>query len=183
MRSLTHEQVADVGRCQALLPTEAQFVGKKGYKRKYRADGTYEWRYRYTTNHKGKLTREANEVLEMMRPFSKADTDRHSALEQKKPRVALKSRDGAIQFVEPALADRTARQNGWTHVWRARGNRVERGPDSMLFRCVGGEWEALGVHCLGTPLWGSATVPRRGVQHDPDGRPWRWIAGSWRRVA
>lgn len=180
---MTHEQVAEVGRCQRLLPKESDFIGKKGYKRKYRPDGTYEWKYSYTTNHNGKLTKEAQEVIQMMTPFSKADTERHLKMQRTKPRATLRDHKGQLCQVDESMADQTARANKWHHHWRPRGNRVEFGPDGMLFRCVGGDWEPLGVRCLGTPLRGKALVPRRGIQHDPDGDPWRWINGKWRRVA
>ena len=181
-QEISHEQVDAIGRCQALQPRESEFIGKRGYKRTYRPDGGYEWRYRYTTNVNGKMTREAGEVLEMLRPFSKADTERHQNREAKKERAKLRDRNGAVCFVDPERADDAARRNGWAHVWSARGVRVAAGPDGMLFRLTK-DWEPLGVRCLGTPLHGSALVPRRGVQHDPDGNPWRWIAGAWRRVA
>lgn len=182
MSLVLSERVKDIGRCQKMLPVESDFIGRKGYSRRYRADGTYEWRFRYRPNVNGKPTGTQSEVVERMRPFMRADTERHAKLESAKDRARLKDKDGAVRFVEPALADQAARRNGWTHSWRARGNRVERGFDGMLYRCASGTWEALGVHCLGTPLRGSALVPRRGIQHDPDGHPWRFVAGEWRRV-
>jgi hypothetical protein len=181
-RVVTPQQVADIGRCQGLLPREADFVGRKGYRRTTRPDGSYAWRYRFQQNVGGKRTRAGHEVLERMTPFIRADTERHAKLEAKRPRAALKDRDGGVRYLDPALADDAARRNGWSHNWRARGNTVERGVDGMLFRCAAGAWEPLGVNCLGAPLRGTSHVPRRGIQHDPSGRPWRWIAGEWRRV-
>jgi hypothetical protein len=181
-RSLTRDQVAEVGRCQALLPKESDFKGRKGYSRKYRADGTYEWKYSYTTNVGGKLTNEAHEVLERMRPFAKADTERHSRTELRKPKARLRDRYGQVRLVDPGLADAAAHRNGWTHAWRARGNPVESGVGGMLWRAGPRGWEPLGVRCLGAPLRGSARVPRGAIQHDPSGNPWAWIAGAWRRA-
>jgi hypothetical protein len=184
-QSLTHEQVAEVGRCQALLPREADVIaalGEKGHRRKYRPDGTYEWSHPYTTNVGGKLTREAQAVHELMRPFSAADTARHARNQQKVERVALRDRDGQVSYMEPALADATADSTGRRHVWKTRGNPVERGAEGMLWKLVGGEWWPLGVRCLGTPLRGSARVPRGAIQHDPSGLPWAWRSGAWRRA-
>lgn len=189
-REVTAEQVAEMARCQALLPREAEYVGRKGYRRKYRPDGTYEWRYRFQQNDGSptntKRTAEGHQVLERMRPFMRADTERQAKLQKQQQIETMKDRDGQMRLVPAGLTDQAARRNGWSHVWRARGNRVETGAGGMLFRllrCDGGGWEPLGVHCLGTPLrGGSATVPRRGIQYDPDGNPWRWIAGAWRRT-
>lgn len=71
-------------------------------------------------------------------------------------------------------------QPGWKpRVTYARA-RVERGDGGMLWRQVGGEWMPLGVHCLGTPIKGSARIPRRGIQYSPDGVPYVWRrADGW----
>ncbi len=185
MSEVTREQVKDIGRCQKLLPVEADFIGRKGYSRKYRPDGSYEWRFRYRPNVNGKATKTQEEMVQRMRPFMRADVERHGKIQAKQERVAMKDGEGRVGLVDAGLADQAARRNGWTHSFRARGN-VEPGVGGkypMLWRrCAGGAWEPLGVHCLGTPLRGSPTVPRRGIQLDPDGNPWRWIAGEWRCV-
>lgn len=64
---------------RTLLPTEADFKGKKGYRRRYRKDGSYTWRYRFKPNENGKLTKEAVEVGERMRGFNVAEMERQSA--------------------------------------------------------------------------------------------------------
>lgn len=187
MSTVTPEQVKEIGRCQKLLPTESDFIGRKGYWRKPKdpADpgGAYEWGFRYRPNVRGKPTKTQQEMVQRMRPFMRADVERHAKLEAAKERVALKDKDGQVRLVDPGLADQAARRNGWTHSFRARGN-VEAGVGGMLWRrCVGGDWEPLGVTCLGTPICGKAEVPRRGTQQDPDGNPWRYVAREWRRVA
>lgn len=191
-RTVTTEQVADIGRCQSLLPREAEFIGRKGYSRRYREDGSYEWRFRFQQNDKGKRTKVGAEVLDRMKPFMRADTERHAKNEAKKPRARLRDRDGRVRLVDPALADRAARTNGWSHVVSVSGSRVEGGVGGMLWKWLAGEWYPLGRWCLSTP-WHQGNRPEngrrdgtmlpRGVQHDPDGNPWRWIADAWRRVA
>lgn len=56
---------------------------------------------------------------------------------------------------------------------------VERGEGGMLWRRLGGDWMPLGVHCLGTPISGSARVDRRGIQYSPDGLPYVCRRGKW----
>lgn len=185
-RTVTVEQVREVGRCQRMLPTESDFKGRKGYWKKPKdsanPDGPYDWGFRYRPNVNGKPTKTQQEMLSRFKPFMRADTERHAKLEAAKDRVTLKDRDGGVRFVDPALADQAARRNGWSHSWRVRGNPVERGVDGMLFKLVGGDWWPLGVRCLGIPLRGRQRVSRKGLQHDPDGHPFRWVAGAWRRV-
>lgn len=193
-RTVTAEQVADIGRCQSKLPREADFIGRKGYSRRYRPDGSYTWKWKFQQNDKGKRTRDGAEVLDRMTPFMKADTERHAKLQAKKERMRMRDRDGRVRLIEPALADRAAQTNGWSHVVSVSGSRVEGGVDGMLWKWIGGRdgWKPLGRWCMGTP-WTPASRPptgRRdgtmkpiGVQHDPDGNPWRWVADEWRRVA
>ena len=181
-RVATKVHVAEIAKCQSLLPKEAHFAGRKGYYRHYRPDGSYEWGFKFRPNVRGRLTKIGGEVLECMLPFIKADTERHSRNEAKRHREKLRDASGGIRFVEPGLVDHTARRNGWSHVWRPRGVHVEAGLDGMLFRLVGSRWEATGVRCLGVPLFGEREVARSGIQCDPDGFPWRFVAGEWRRV-
>lgn len=185
-REVTPEQVSEMARCQALLPREAEYVGRNGYRRRYRPDGTYEWRYRFQQNDGSptntKRTAEGHQVLERMRPFMKADAERQARLQKQHETATMRDAQGEVRLVPAGLTDQAARRNGWSHVWRARGNRVETGAGGMLFRWSAGAWEPMGVRCLGTPLRGSAAVPRSGYQRDPDGNPWRWIAGAWRRT-
>ena len=182
-RHITSEQVAEIGRVQRLKPKESDLIGKRGYRREYREDGSYEWRYRFKTNDRGRPTKQALEVGEMMRPFQVADAERHLKNQAREERVALRDRDGHSHFLDPALADQTARQNGWSHRWRARGAAVECGTGGMMWRRARTGWEPLGVRCFGTPLFGgSARVSRRGLQWDPDGAPWRWNGTQWVEV-
>lgn len=77
---------------------------------------------------------------------------------------------GGLRYLQAGQAP----QPGWKpRVTYARA-RVERGDGGMLWRQLGGDWMPLGVHCLGTPISGSARVPRRGVQYSPDGLPHVW---------
>jgi len=182
VHAVTTDQVADIGRCQSLLPREADFIGRKGYSRRFREDGSYSWRYRFQQNDRGKRTAAGHEVLERMTPFMRADTERHAKIEAKKPRAVLRDKSGRRRLIDPALADRAARENGWSHVSSGGASRVEGGVGGMLWKWLVREWWPLGVRCLGTPLKGSRRVSRKVIQYDPDGHPWRWIAGAWRRT-
>lgn len=194
-QTLTHAQVAEIGRVRALLPGEAQFKGRKGYKKRYcfNADGTprrsiydghhvHEWRYDYKTNEKGKLTREASEVLEMMRPFSKADVARHLNNQGKKPLVRLRNRAGGIDYLPPEIAETASGRKGRTHIWTVRGGEFRGvcwGPDGMGFVRMRGEWRPTGK--LGVGVF-ARKAPRSSAQRDPDGGLWLWIDRAWRLV-
>lgn len=182
MNVVTPTEVAEQARVQKLAPVEGDFIGKKGYERKYNPDGSYKWRYSYTPNEGGKQTRESHEVWEMMKPFVAADTERVHKKRHGIERATLKDKDGRVRLVRAAQADACARQNGWTHAWRAGGASVASGPQGMLFRRAPEGWEPLGVRCLGTPLRGNREVPCRGVQFDPSGMPWRGLGDHWVRM-
>ena len=189
MRTMTREQVAEKGRSLRLLPGEAQVLAdpvlRKHHYRKPKPGkpGAYTWHCPVTPNEGGKPTREGAAMLDLMKPHLEAERERAAKMNQNRTLAMLRNQRGEVQYVEPELAEGAARNNGWRHAWRARGNPVERGPDGMLFRLERDEWVALGVRCLGTPLSGGSGVPRKGTQHDPDGHPWQWIAGEWRRIS
>jgi len=192
-RTVTPEQVKDIGRCQKLLPTEADFKGRKGYWRRAKMvedesgkivpdpSGRYDWGFKFRPNVNGKFTSTGGEVLERMRPFMRADTERQQKNVSKQASPALlRDANGAVRPVAPGLADQAARRNGWTHVWSvSRNGRVESGVGGMLFRVGRFGWEATGRLQLGLS---GKIAPLRLPQYDPDGNPWRWIAGSWRKV-
>jgi len=99
-RELTPQAVRDRERVQRLKPKEDDFKGKKGYERYHvvevggqrvkvqgeAPDGSYKWAYHFKPNDHGKLTREAAEVGEMLRPFQRADIER---VENMPPSAAL----------------------------------------------------------------------------------------------
>lgn len=174
-RGVSTEQVSQLAQVNKLRPKESDFIGKPGYERKYAKDGTYKWRYKFRPNDNGKLTREGAEVQERLRPFQEADTNRVLGL-PKKPAVAMRDRDGKINYIDPTLADKQARKAGWTHVWRAGGASVERGVDGMLFRRWRNGWEPLGVRCLGKPL---VDAPLESPQRDPSMGIWVQNNGEW----
>lgn len=176
---ITPQEVAEVGRVERLKPTEADFTGKPGHWRKYRADGTYEWGFKFRPNEDGKLTRDAEMVGEMFRPHNRAALEHQSLKKAAKPRETLRDGDGRVHFVDARLAPAAAARNGWHHHWRPRGNPVERGRGGMLWRWAG-RWEPLGVRCLGTPLFGRREVDEDSVQFDPDGEAWEHVDGEWR---
>lgn len=85
--------VEEVGACQRLKPGEEQFKRKKGYQRFHvvedsaapkgtrevrgeAPDGSYQWRYDFTSNEAGKPTKEWHEVQELLRPSLLADQER-----------------------------------------------------------------------------------------------------------
>ena len=191
-RTLTRAHIEEGAKNRELLPLMSEFKGRPGYKEQAAkvwrtgvgfVDG-YETRYSFPPNRDGKLTKQASEVGEAMAPFNRAELERQARLQHALPKVRLKGH-GGFQYVDPDQADAVARRNGWRHE-RMPGRRcqVERGPQDMLFqrRLGSRDWAPLGVRCLGTPLRGTRKVSRRGVQFDPDGRPWRFMAGEWRMV-
>lgn len=175
----TAEDVREVGAVARKLPREDWFIGKKGYRRTYRPDGTYTWEYRHRPNDGGKLTHAGAEGVEMLKPWLEASANRQAKVAARQEHVAMRSADGELVYVVPERADDAARRNGWRHHWRSRGSPVVAGPDGMFFRPGKQGWEPLGIRCFGQPLRGSATVSKRGLQRDPDGRPWRWFCGRW----
>lgn len=177
---ITRSDIDNIGAVQKLKPTESDFKGKKGYRSWLDKHGKRQWAYDFKPNDAGKPTKAGLEVQEMLKPFQRADAERHSRLQGKIEREMLRDGDGGRQYVEPHLARATAQKNGWHHAFNYRPTPIERGPDGMLWRATRGGWEPMGVRCLGTPLVGSRTVPCRGRQRDPEGAPWGYIRGQWR---
>jgi hypothetical protein len=128
------------------------------------------WRVRFQPNDgHGKFTKVGAEVLDIMRPGMRADAERQAKL-AKPEQAALLTPEG-VRHVDPALAEQTARQNGWTHHWRAGGSRVESGIGGMLWRrCPDGSWEPLGRRTLTDPYFESE--PLDSIQFDPAGNAW-----------
>jgi hypothetical protein len=114
--------------------------------------------------------REANKHKATARDFEHlADAERQAKL-AKPEQAALLTPEG-VRHVDPALAEQTARQNGWTHHWRAGGSRVESGIGGMLWRrCPDGSWEPLGRRTLTDPYFESE--PLDSIQFDPAGNAW-----------
>jgi len=136
-------EVAAIAKAQALKPTEAEFIGKKGYSRRYRKDGSYTWRYRFKPNLNGVKTKEQQEVESLMRPFHRADTERVAELQSRRERVSVRDGAGQRQYLEPDKVDETAQRNGWKHDWRGSGGMIRpEMPDGYRPRWVrkDGEW-------------------------------------------
>ena len=191
-QAMTQAEVDEVGRCERLRPQMSHFEGRKGYSRKYRfnADGTpmlnsrgehkYEAVYKYKSNEKGKLTKEAHEVIEMMAPFTQADTQRFARRTSNQPRARLLNHRGEVVTVPADKADSTARSNGWRHhASYGGGVSVERGADGMLFRWIAGGWEASGN--IGN-LTEFKAANRQRVYRDPAGDFWAWLDRAWRKL-
>lgn len=113
-------------------PTEEMYRGKKGYRRFHvdvsgqkkageAPDGTYKWEYKFQPNDKGKMTREAQEVMEHIAPFSRADTERHARMEAQTPKVTLKDEHGSAQYIRAEQAESVANKNGWHSAHRIVG--------------------------------------------------------------
>ena len=176
----------NIGKCQRLKPREADVLeefGKKGHKIWYE-NGLRKWNHSITSNDGTGPTKEFKAMCEMVKPFARADSDRVAAMQAVQHRTALKDKNGKTQYVDAALADVTARRNGWGHRWQPRGLRVERGVGGMLYRWLGYDrgWEPLGVTCLGTPLAGSGKADKKIIHYDPEGTAWEWKHGRWRMV-
>lgn len=178
-RRATQKDVDEKASVQKLAMTESDFqtVNPKGHKREYREDGGYSWTNSYTPNDgHGKLTPIAQAVTGGMKKFADADTERARKLQENIERTAMSDGNGGTHFVEPGQADDCARRNGWGHRWRAGGLVLKAGPEGMLFRLFRDAWEPTGKITAGVM---GKPCPRRGVQHDPDGRPWVFRAGEW----
>ena len=177
---ITKREVDEKARIAKLKPTEAEFIGRPGYSRKYRKNGSYKWKYDFTPNDgHGKLTREAEEVGDMMTPFNDAATEHQAAVQGRAPKAALRDASGTVQYVDPPIADATAARNGWRHHWRAGGLQLERGlQGGQLFRRLSGGWEPTGR----TEAAITGALADKSVIHiSPDGKPWRWSSGEWRK--
>jgi hypothetical protein len=158
--TVTRTELAEQAKVQALKPTEKDFAhvfGERRIKRRFRKDGGYSWSLPFTPNQRGKVTKDAHTVGEMMAPYHEAEQVRHGV-------------------GRPGDYGRSPH--------RAR-TELEHGPDGMLFRRFHGEadWQALGVRCLGTPIGGTADIPLSGTQRDPEGNVWIPKEGRWQRCA
>jgi len=161
-------------RVERLRPQKSDFIGRKGFRQ---AEGSSEWSYHWRPNDGARKTRQQHEVEDMTRPWRNAETERMAKLQGRSPRASLRDRDGGIRYVDAALADQAARRNGWSHHWRARGTRVERGIEGgMLWRQCPGGWEPTGKACLGHPIE-ARRLPS--LQVDPSGRIWRRVGRQW----
>lgn len=190
MREITATEVAERTANRNLCPTESDFAGLPGYQKSRRGNGR--WRYQFQPNDgHGRLTRAGSEVQERMAPYQRAEVARQLTASAALERVELRDSNGQTHYVEAALADDTARRDGWSHVGRHCGNPVERGPDGMLWKRLQGVWEPTGRWCTSEP-WTQTFRPEhgcrcgamkcRGVQRDPDGQPWRGLGTEWVRL-
>jgi hypothetical protein len=183
MRPITAAQIEDRAKTEALKPTESVYENEPGFQRTYREDGSYTWTCDVSLEKNMNGVSGYDALVDDMTPFIRADERRFGQMSAMMEREQLRAQDGSIQFIDPGMAGVTARRNGWRHVWRAGGATVRLGTDGrMLWRYVGG-WLPTGRRCLGTPLVGKAEVPKTGIcYYDPDGQPWRWKRGEWRRT-
>ena len=110
-------ELAERKKITRLRPTEKDVeaaFGSHRIRRKYRPDGSYEWRMPFRPNDgQGKHSHDGQAVMELMRPFWRADSERHSASQARTPRAMLKDKTGSAQYVEPEKARETADRNGW----------------------------------------------------------------------
>jgi hypothetical protein len=148
--------------------------------------GRTEWKCNVQTrDENGNLTAKGRSFIEDLKPFMAAESERGQSIKSRMPKpVPLRTQEGDIRHIHPMLADDAARANGWRSGSRPRGRPVMEGQSGgMLWKLLDSRWHPLGRRCLGTPLSGSPFVSKRGIQYDPSGRPWRWVAGEWRPCA
>ena len=113
-REITHAEIKERARINRLKPTESMFKGRKGYYRKYRPNGSYEWGYNFTPNDgHGRLTKQAHEVAEAMQPFTRSSTEFEARNQRDVPRETLKNGNGEVQHVDASRARAIASANGW----------------------------------------------------------------------
>ena len=128
MKEITPEEVKSGAEAHKKKPTEADFKGKPGYWKKYKPDGSYEWGYKYTPNDgHGKLTKEAQEVHEMMTPFNHAAVEHRAKVESKAEKETLTDSNGRVRFIPAEKARQTAQRNGWKYKWNPGRRRTRIG--------------------------------------------------------
>lgn len=117
-----------------------------------------------------------NEMTRASRRMS-ADISRESAARGAPSLVPMVGEGGIQKLVRPHRVKFEALRHGLKVKVSYRGGfHVERGPDGMLFRWIGDRWEPTGRVAAALT---SDEVPCRGIQRDPDGRPWRGVRGRW----
>jgi len=115
-KTITKDQLKEIGRVQALKPKVTDFEGLPGFKfsEEKRPDGGTDVVASFPPNDgHGKLSRQAVIVQEAMTPFMRADTERHLRNQQMVERVALKDEAGSAHYIEPHRAEEVERRNGW----------------------------------------------------------------------
>lgn len=171
------KQAPDRDYLRKRYPHAFREVPKKGGGKEWRVGGTRPDGTPYLSR------AEQRELNGSLSPFMRAEGERCANIMAREPKqVPLRDAAGVRRWAPPHTADAVARANGWKSGDRPRGNPVLAGEGEMLWKLLAGEWHPLGVRCLGTPLSGRRTVSRRSIQRDPDGKPWRWIAGRWRVI-
>lgn len=164
------------------FPGKVDVVAGRGGKR--------EWRLRVRTHDRnGQRTAEGKRLQGMMMPYVRSEAARARMLAGRQGgTVPMRDQNGSVHHVPAHLEGHTAGR-GFHSASRPGGNRVERGAEGMLWRLSHGEWRPMGRWCTGTPSARPARVfvgARRdgsvrciGLQHDPDGAPWRALDGRW----
>jgi len=129
-RTISPEDVREIGEVQkkyGVTEKDVQAAFPKTHKRQYREDGTYTWTNDIKTNDgQGKLTKEANQSIELFSNFWRADTERHGKLQSREERVALKDEAGSAHYVPVYKAEETERSNGWRAGHRLLATREDR---------------------------------------------------------
>lgn len=123
-------------------PTESDFKGKPGFWRQYRADGSYEWGWKYQPNDgHGKLTKASHEVLEMMRPSMQMQQNRIGGPGQY-PGLGLRRK--RMMIARGSVWMRATADGSWHIGGTGRLGQVEHAPDGVTWQHIGdGVWEVV----------------------------------------
>lgn len=130
----------------------------------------------------GRRTKDGHIYEELFTPYMRSEAERGAARRGRRQGTTepMRGPQGQVQAIEAHVVEDAARR-GWRAVPSYSGVVVEAGPQGMLFRRLAEGWEATGRTCLTRPYFGgSGEAPTKGIQRDPSGRPWRFVAGEWR---
>lgn len=186
---------ADLARLiksRKLAPTipELRDAFPQHYREEVRPDGSREAIIDVPNHVNGVRTKDGLKLEEIYRPYIRSETSRARA-RKPRPKIAVIDRTGARLELEPHVLNNLQAQGvPFRPVLKTGGmSQVRAGRGGMLFRYFGGSWMPTGRWCLSKP-WLQAGRPEhgrrdgsmrpKGLQYDPDGEPWRYVAGEWR---
>lgn len=117
---VSNQDIKELRETKALCPGEKQVAEAlgKGRIERYHVvdgkevpgegpDGKYMWRAPY------QASKDGGKVIEMMSPFWRADTERQSRLQARRPQTKLRDESGSVHNVPTVDAEKAERRNGW----------------------------------------------------------------------
>jgi hypothetical protein len=166
--SYTKSDLDDIGKVRAITPTVHDIAAACGAT------------VRTEVNQFGREEVVANVpaavAFEAMRPSWRADTHRLGGMEGRRSKTTLRGKNGQEKRVDSFAAEQIAKANGMHEKWRGGGVSLVSGPEEMFWYRGCNGWEPTGKYQAG---FNGQPVPLKGVQHDPDGKPWIVRVGRW----